>query len=160
MVYPLFWKTHIAVRLWNLPPMQYYLQHPRIHFVRSDVCQWGTRWKKPTGFLIGNLDHNDTARLAQAICTNCPRGLCSRTGKPHFFAVRQQFSRGPLHAYSASIPHTFESAVGVYTYVSLSYNIHLWLTFQMIWALEMIWAYLRNSFWHQSSLASSFSENL
>lgn len=81
---PFILENPYTSKAWNLPPMQYYLQHPRIHFVRSDVCQWGTRWKKPTGFLIGNLDHNDTARLAQAICTNCPRGLCSRTGKPHF----------------------------------------------------------------------------
>ncbi len=81
---PFILENPYTSKAWYLPPMQYYLQHPQIHYVRSDFCQWGTRWKKPTGFLVGNLDRNDTARLAQAVCTNCPRGLCSRTGKPHF----------------------------------------------------------------------------
>ena len=50
--------------------------------VTCDQCQYGTRWRKRTKFLVGNICRDDCARM----CRQCRahRGICSRTGKAHW----------------------------------------------------------------------------
>ena len=43
----------------------------------TDFCQYGTPWRKITRFL-SNIDLSSAALLCQG-----PRGMCSRTHKPH-----------------------------------------------------------------------------
>ena len=47
----------------------------------GDQCQYGSLWRKRTGFLVGNVDTLDLGRLTRR-CVGA-HGLCSRTGKPH-----------------------------------------------------------------------------
>ena len=79
---PFILENPRSSKAWFLPIMQSLLTHPSIHYVVTDFCQWGTPWKKPTAFMVGNLDTFDSRRL-EVRCSG-PRGLCSRTGQRHF----------------------------------------------------------------------------
>lgn len=79
---PFILENPRSSKAWFLPVMQSLLTHPSIHYVVTDFCQWGTPWKKPTAFMVGNLDSLDSRRL-EVRCSG-PRGLCSRTGQRHF----------------------------------------------------------------------------
>ena len=53
----------------------------KVSFVVGDFCQFGTPWKKPTGFLCVNIAPADVALLGRR-CTKT-NGCCNKTGKPH-----------------------------------------------------------------------------
>ena len=70
-------------KCWFLPQLQQLEQSPHTIYmsVITDFCQYGTRWRKRTKLLCGNLDTQDLDRLDKR-CTGS--GLCSRSGHPHF----------------------------------------------------------------------------
>ena len=68
-------------RLWVLPPMMKLLKKPQVHVVDVDFCQFGTRWRKSTKLVFGNVQAEALEGLAKRRCHG--RGCCSRTGKPH-----------------------------------------------------------------------------
>ena len=67
-------------RCWNLPPLRQLLQNHQAFLCRGDFCQWGTKWKKPTGFLHNHV--LDIHRL-QRPCSG-HNGFCSKTGCRHW----------------------------------------------------------------------------
>ena len=67
-------------RCWNLPPIRRLLQTSEAFLYRGDFCQWGARWKKPTGFMCNHV--LDVHRL-QRPCSG-RNGFCSRSGRRHF----------------------------------------------------------------------------
>ena len=67
-------------KCWWLPPLKTLLAAPHTHLRTVDFCQYGTPWQKRTCLLAGNLDFDDTARLAR-LCRG--HGICSRTHQPH-----------------------------------------------------------------------------
>ena len=67
-------------RCWNLPPIRRLLQTSQAYLYRGDFCQWGTQWRKPTGFMCNHV--LDVHRL-QKPCSGA-NGCCSKTGKKHF----------------------------------------------------------------------------
>ena len=68
-------------RCWQLPPIRRLLQQHSAFLCRGDFCQWGTKRRKPTGFLFNHLD--DSYRLHRP-CQGHPPGVCSRTGRRHW----------------------------------------------------------------------------
>ena len=69
-------------RIWHLPELVRIANCKRSRFVYSDYCQFGTAWRKRTGFLCFNCDEKLLDQLASHKCTgSC--GRCSRTGTRH-----------------------------------------------------------------------------
>ncbi len=69
-------------RMWHLPQLVRIIQSRLAHFITSDLCQFGTRWRKRTGLLCINLD---SALCYKELNKRC-RGSsvkCSSTNKAH-----------------------------------------------------------------------------
>ena len=64
-----------------LPELVALLQHPKVVFVRCDQCLVGTRWRKMTCFLAGNIDPEDMVKLT-CKCSSVG-GRCDRTHLRH-----------------------------------------------------------------------------
>ena len=68
-------------RMWWTPELQALINDDRTELIQNDFCQFGTRWRKRTWFLAGNLDVCDLQRLRKQCCGT--GGVCSRTKRPH-----------------------------------------------------------------------------
>ena len=79
-------------RLWICPPMIHVLRLRNVKFGLSEFCQWGTPWRKSTGFLTANLDFSSVSAHR---CLGAKRGMCKRTNLPHIvlagFDANRQF---------------------------------------------------------------------
>ena len=73
-------ENPVRSRLWICPPMKYVLRLRNVVFNISEFCQWGTPWRKSTGFLAVHLD---LSPVAAHRCLGAKRGLCKRTNLPH-----------------------------------------------------------------------------
>ena len=73
-------------KCWYLPEIQNLMNLPSVHVRVTDFCCHGTRWRKRTRFLIGNINEQDTMRLQQT-CSGT-RGFCGRTNQQHFQLTR------------------------------------------------------------------------
>ena len=69
-------------KIWFLPPLQRLQKARHTEVVVTDFCCYGTRWRKRTRLLCGNIDEADLMRLRR-MCRG-PPGICERTGLPHF----------------------------------------------------------------------------
>lgn len=69
-------------KCWYLPELIRLLSLEHVHTRVTDFCCHGTRWRKRTRFLIGNVAENDSLRL-QTLCTG-KHGICGRTKRKHF----------------------------------------------------------------------------
>lgn len=69
-------------KAWYLPEVVALEQSNHTHALLTDFCQFGTRWRKRTKLLFGNLAEDDIARCSR-MCHG-PPGICSRTHKHHF----------------------------------------------------------------------------
>ena len=67
---------------WHLPPIRDLIDKHGCCLITLDFCRFGTRWKKPTSILAGQLDMQDLGRL-QLRCRGAD-GTCSRTLKKHW----------------------------------------------------------------------------
>lgn len=68
-------------KCWYLPPIVSLEKANHTFSFVTDFCQFGTRWRKRTKFLVGNLCEDDIARCRR-LCQG-PPGICSRTHKHH-----------------------------------------------------------------------------
>ena len=66
-----------------LPPMQKLMSSPHTQVIVVDFCQYGTKWRKRTRLLAGNVEYDDIQRLIQHRCVGT-KGICTRTGRRHF----------------------------------------------------------------------------
>jgi hypothetical protein len=78
---PFMIENPLTSRLWVLPPMIKLLKQPGVQVVVVDFCQFGTRWRKSTKLVFGNVPEAALEDLKLRRCGG--RGVCSRTGKPH-----------------------------------------------------------------------------
>lgn len=69
-------------KCWYLPALIKMASLDNVHIRVTDFCCHGTRWRKRTQFLVGNVDLLDSQRL-QVLCSGTS-GLCSRTQRKHF----------------------------------------------------------------------------
>ena len=69
-------------KAWYLPPLQRLQKAKHTHVVVTDFCCYGTRWRKRTRLLCGNMEDADLMRLHR-LCRG-PPGICEHTGRPHF----------------------------------------------------------------------------
>ena len=73
---PGYLENPLTSRLWKHPGIIRLLQDTRVHTSVTDMCQYGTQWRKPTKLLLWNCDE---VRLER--CKG--RRLCNKTGRPH-----------------------------------------------------------------------------
>ena len=64
---------------WAFPAMKDLQRNAHVRLTRTDFCQWGTCWKKSTGFLTTFCDVGFIDRR----CHCKSRGICSRTHRTH-----------------------------------------------------------------------------
>jgi hypothetical protein len=76
-----------ASKMWFLAPLIDLMNDPDVQIVVSDFCQFGTKWRKRTRFLCGNIDYNDLHRVRH-MCLG--KEVCNVTGKPHFHLTGSQ----------------------------------------------------------------------
>lgn len=69
-------------KCWFLPQLAAFQQCSNVQTVVTDFCMWGTKWRKRTRLLVGNVDPCDVGRLRKLCCGK--KGFCSRTQKRHF----------------------------------------------------------------------------
>jgi hypothetical protein len=67
-------------RLWQTPEFKCLINKADTSFGRADFCQYGTAWRKATGFLACHV----SKQAFSSFCKSCTgRKLCSRTSKCH-----------------------------------------------------------------------------
>ena len=73
---PGYLENPLTSRLWKVPAIQQLLRQGKAFFVRADMCQYNTQWRKPTGLLIWHC-----SLFSMNTCWQKPK--CKRTAKPH-----------------------------------------------------------------------------
>ena len=68
-------------RLWLCPGFVALMKQANVQFVVFHMCQFGSKWKKPTSIMTGNIPEHMLRELRRT-CSG-RRGFCSRTGKRH-----------------------------------------------------------------------------
>ena len=68
-------------RLWLCPGFVALMKQTNVQFVSFHMCQFGSKWRKATSILCGNIPEHMLSDLRRT-CSG-RGGLCSRTGKPH-----------------------------------------------------------------------------
>lgn len=76
-----FEQPHCS-KAWFTPELVALQEADHTHTLVTDFCQFHTVWRKRTRLLAGNMDWNDFQRCGRLCVGN--KGICSRTGKPHF----------------------------------------------------------------------------
>ena len=79
---PAILENPFSSKLWYLPFMVHVLRSGQAELVRGDFCQFGTRWRKATGFLCINLPHDKVTQQLHHTCSGT-RGFCSATDERH-----------------------------------------------------------------------------
>ena len=69
---------------------------------------WGESWKKATGIMSYKLDLNP---LEGHVCVGAKRGLCRRTGMPHFVLQGKAAQGGFRTKLAEAYPHKFALAL-------------------------------------------------
>ena len=64
--------------IWLAPAFRALARRRGVSDVRTDFCQWGTPWMKPTRILGGHVDMSIVARTCRM-----RKGICSRSGCRH-----------------------------------------------------------------------------
>lgn len=70
-----------ASRLWLVPSIERMRRSPKVETFFTEYCMWGERWRKATAFMCFRLPLD---RLSEHRCLGARRGLCARTGQPHW----------------------------------------------------------------------------
>ena len=78
--FPCIIENPRASRLWFFEEVTTLLE-AGAKLLITDMCAYGTRWRKRTGLLVCNLSAAAEADLARK-CGGCD-GLCGRTQRPH-----------------------------------------------------------------------------
>ncbi len=82
---------------WKLASMVQLFRNPYARFTRIDFCQFGTPWRKSTGFLT-------LFCVTDAIERTCSGKVCSVSRKPHFSAARHERGGRLLDAHRGGLP--------------------------------------------------------
>ena len=61
---PFVLENPLTSMLWDVPEVQKIEASANVHARVSDLCAFGTPWKKPTKCLVGNVDFADAEGLA------------------------------------------------------------------------------------------------
>lgn len=73
---PGYLENPLTSRLWKVPAIQQLLAQRKAFFIRADMCQYNTQWRKPTGLLIWHC-----SSFSMKTCWQ--KAKCKRTAKPH-----------------------------------------------------------------------------
>ena len=88
--------------LWDTPQIQRLLTDSRVHLCVTDMCMYGTAWRKPTKLLLWNVSPSEFLR-----CRG--HGKCQRTGKAHLQLSGisgKKFLTEQAQVYSRQFSHT------------------------------------------------------
>ena len=73
---PGYLENPLTSRIWKSKIVKRLLQDPRVHFIKTHMCMYGTQWRKATGLLVWNVQPFDMLK-----CHG--RHACDRTGRKH-----------------------------------------------------------------------------
>lgn len=68
-------------KCWYLPSLQRLSKMPNVYYCVTYFCCHGTKWRKRTRLMVGNIQEQDAMRLNR-LCTGS-RGICGRANAPH-----------------------------------------------------------------------------
>ena len=68
-------------KAWFLPELVHLQGLPHVQALVTDFCQWGTKWKKRTRLLAGNISPDDAESCVRQCSSS--NGVCSRTHVKH-----------------------------------------------------------------------------
>ena len=74
-------ENPLSSRLWLTAGIKSLMNGEHVQFIKLHMCQFGSKWKKPTGILCGNMPSHMLDDLHR-LCS-CQGSICSRTHKPH-----------------------------------------------------------------------------
>ena len=75
---PFVLENPLTSMVWELPPLQQFIQRTNAKYCDLDFCQYGEKWKKPTRLLYHGID---LSILSKRCVSN--NNICSRTNRPH-----------------------------------------------------------------------------
>ena len=78
---PAILENPATSRLFLVPQVRRMIRLGIARFTITDLCQHGTRWRKPTGLLTCNIEGSGLQHLA--VRCRATDGVCSRTKSPH-----------------------------------------------------------------------------
>ena len=79
---PWIMENPATSRIWHIPELLEAFKRANAHWITTDFCGFGTRWRKRTTLVCGNLEPCDTGGLGRTCCGR--HGFCSYTKKKHF----------------------------------------------------------------------------
>ena len=97
-------------RMWHLPELLRLSQSRHAVFATGDFCQYGTKWRKRTGFLCMHCNAATVSRLLGKRCTGSS-GLCSRTGCRHMLLQGSGAGGKPLTLIAQPYPPRLAAAL-------------------------------------------------
>ena len=97
-------------RMWHLPEVVRLMRSKHAAFAVGDFCQYGTRWRKRTGYLCM---HCSEARVQKLLGKRCSgnNGSCSRTGCKHMLLQGSGVGGKPLTLIAQPYPPRLASAL-------------------------------------------------
>jgi hypothetical protein len=88
--------------IWQQPGFRRLLSDSRVEFVTADQCLFGSRWRKRTGFLCGNIPSEDLQKLT---CKCSSRGgKCDRTDERHVHLIGGAPGGGSMTSQAQNYP--------------------------------------------------------
>ena len=90
-------------KAWFLPELRRLQGMSHVQVVVTDLCQWGTKWRKRTRFLLGNVAEDDAAGCSR-LCQG-EHGGCSRSGRTHLVLTGKDAHGRNLTQVAQPYPH-------------------------------------------------------
>ena len=97
-------------RMWHLPEVVRLMRSKHAAFAVGDFCQYGTRWRKRTGYLCMHVSEARVQKLLGKRCSGS-NGNCSRTGCKHMLLQGSGAGGKPLTLIAQPYPPRLASAL-------------------------------------------------
>ena len=114
---PGYLENPLTSRLWKVPAIQQLLAQRKAFFIRADMCQYNTQWRKPTGLLIWHC-----SSFSMKTCWQ--KAKCKRTAKPHLQltgAINGKFLTHQAQVYTKEFASSLISLITHHKYPPLSH---------------------------------------
>ena len=89
-------------RMWHLPEVDRLMRSKHAAFATGYFCQYGTRWRKRTGYLCMHCNPSTAESLLGRRCSGS-KGMCSRSGERHML-LQGSGAGGKPHPHCPLLP--------------------------------------------------------
>lgn len=96
--------------LFKIPQIANLISCEPSSFIRSCMCAFGARWRKPTGVLVGNVC---TSFASEVLCRHCKNknGICDYSNKKHIILSGSAPGAVPWTRIAQAYPKDFSDAL-------------------------------------------------